>query len=96
MVRNPAANIGDARDVGSIPGLRKSPGVGNGNPFNIIPGKSHGQRGLTGYSPWVHKESDTTGHTCTHTIFCLCFFLLLFFFLYPENTKWELEILRIK
>ena len=24
---------GDARDMGSIPGLRRSPGVGNGNPL---------------------------------------------------------------
>ena len=24
------------------------------------PGKSHGQRRLAGYSPWGHKESDTT------------------------------------
>ena len=23
-------------------------------------GKSHGKRSLTGYSPWGHKESDTT------------------------------------
>ena len=23
-------------------------------------GESHGQRGLLGYSPWGHKESDTT------------------------------------
>ena len=23
-------------------------------------GKSHGQRSLTGYSPWGHKEMDTT------------------------------------
>ena len=27
---------------------------------SILPGKSHGQRSLTGYSPWGHKESDTT------------------------------------
>ena len=26
----------------------------------FLPGKSHGQRGLVGYSPWGHKESDTT------------------------------------
>ena len=25
--------------------------------------KSHGQRSLVGYSPWGHKESDTTAHT---------------------------------
>ena len=29
----------------------------------FLPGKSHGQRSLIGYSPWGHKESDTTEHT---------------------------------
>ena len=33
MVKNPPANEGDARDVGLIPGLGRSPGVGNGNPL---------------------------------------------------------------
>ena len=27
----------------------------------LLPGESHGQRSLVGYSPWRHKESDTTG-----------------------------------
>ena len=27
----------------------------------FLPGKFHGQRSLVGYSPWGHKESDTTG-----------------------------------
>ena len=26
----------------------------------LLPGKSHGQRSLIGYSPWDRKESDTT------------------------------------
>ena len=26
----------------------------------LLPGKSHGQRSLTGYSPWGPKESDVT------------------------------------
>ena len=26
----------------------------------LLPGKSHGQRSLVGYSPWGHEESDTT------------------------------------
>ena len=26
----------------------------------LLPGKSYGQRSLVGYSPWGHKESDTT------------------------------------
>ena len=31
MVKNSPANVGDARDVGSTPGLGRSPGEGNGN-----------------------------------------------------------------
>ena len=27
---------------------------------SILPGESHGQRSLIGYSPWGRKESDTT------------------------------------
>ena len=26
----------------------------------LLSGKPHGQRSLVGYSPWGHKESDTT------------------------------------
>ena len=33
MVKNPPANAGDTRDAGSIPGLGRSPGGGNGNPL---------------------------------------------------------------
>ena len=33
MVKNPFANIGDIRDIGSIPGLGRSPGGGHGNPL---------------------------------------------------------------
>ena len=32
-VKNPTVDAGDARDAGAIPWLVKSPGVGNGNPF---------------------------------------------------------------
>ena len=61
MVKNPPANSGDIRDAGSIPGLGRSPGGGHGNPNPVsLPGESHGQRSLVGYSPWGHKEIDTT------------------------------------
>ena len=33
MVKNPPTNTEDAGDMGSIPGLGKSPGEGNGNPL---------------------------------------------------------------
>ena len=55
MVRNPAASAGDAGDMGSIPGLGRSPGIRNGLPV-FLPRKSHGQRSLAGYSPRCPKE----------------------------------------
>ena len=33
VVKNPPANAGDTGDMGSVPGLERSPGVGNGNPL---------------------------------------------------------------
>ena len=33
MVKNPPATSGDAKDTSLIPGLGRSPGEGNGNPF---------------------------------------------------------------
>ena len=33
MVKNPPANAGDTRDMGSIPGFGRSPGEGHGHPF---------------------------------------------------------------
>ena len=36
VVKSPDANAGDTRDVGSIPGSGRSPGVGNGNHSSIL------------------------------------------------------------
>ena len=33
VVKNPPASAGDAGNLGSIPALGRSPGVGNGNPL---------------------------------------------------------------
>ena len=52
LVRTPPANARDPRDMGSIPGSGRCPGVGNGNPTPVfLPGKSHKQRSQAGYSP---------------------------------------------
>ena len=41
------------RDQGLIPGLRRSPGERKWQPLPVsLPGESHGQRTLAGYSPW--------------------------------------------
>ena len=60
MIKNPPANAGDAVQflVRKIPWRRKW------QPTPVfLPGKSHGQRSLEGYSPWGHKGSDTTEET---------------------------------
>ena len=69
MVKNPLANVGNPRDVVSIPGLGRSPGVGNGNHYSILdweipwPEKPGGL-----FSPWGCKELNVTKvHACTRT-----------------------------
>ena len=48
-------------DLGSVPGLGRSPGGGHGNPKqDSCLENPHGQRSLVGYSPCGRKESDTT------------------------------------
>ena len=55
---NPSAMLGD---LASIPGLGRSHGGENGNPLQYSCLKNpHGQRSLACYSPWGHKETDTT------------------------------------
>ena len=52
--KEPACNAGD---TGSISGLGRSPGEGNGKPTPVfLPGESHGQRSLVGYSSWGCKS----------------------------------------
>ena len=53
-----ACNAGVPGDLSLIPGSGRSPGGGNGNLLSVfLPGKTHGQRSLVGYSPWGPKES---------------------------------------
>ena len=54
-------NVGD---LGSIPGLGKSPEGGHDNPLQYSCLENpHGQRSLEGYSPKHCKESDMTEAT---------------------------------
>ena len=54
-------NAEDTGNVGSIPGLGRSPGGGKWLHTPVfLTGESHGQRSLAGYSPRSRKESDTT------------------------------------
>ena len=69
MVKNLPANARDR--CGSIPGLGRYPGIGNGNPLQyFLPGKSHGQKSLVGYNPWGHKEVAITEHPPNYCSSC--------------------------
>ena len=65
VIKNLPANAGDIGGVRvHIFGVRKIPWNRKWqHPPVFLPGKSHGQRSLTGYGPWGHKESDTTENT---------------------------------
>ena len=66
MVKNPPLQVGDTRDAGnaketsSILGRQDSLEKSMIPSPVFLPGESHGQRSLAGYSPWGHKESDMT------------------------------------
>ena len=65
VVKNPPAIAGDIEIrfnhwFGKIPWRRPW----QSTPI-FLPGESHGQRSLVGYSPWDCKELDTT-EACTH------------------------------
>ena len=58
-----ACNVGD---LGSTPGLERSPGGENGNPLQYsCLEKPHGQRGLVGCNPWGGNELDMTERLST-------------------------------
>ena len=59
VIKNLSANAGDVRDSGFDPWVRKIPWRRKWQPTPVfLPGKSHRQRSLAGYSPWGPKESD--------------------------------------
>ena len=55
------------------PWVRKIPWKKEWQPSLVfLPGESYGERNLMGYSPWSHKESDTTeqvnNNKCVYTL----------------------------
>ena len=71
MVKNPPASAGDTRDVGSIPGLGRSPGEGNGNPLQYSFLENSMGRGV--WRATIHRVAKSQTqlndgvHTHTHT-----------------------------
>ena len=58
----------------------------------VVQGKSHGQKSLAGYSPWVHKEWDTE-RLSTAQCYLVCFFFKsLFIVLQGLKSIWVIGI----
>ena len=62
-----ACQVRRCRRCGFKSWVRKIPWRVKWQPISVfLLGKSHGQRNLVGYSPWVCKESDMTEHLSIH------------------------------
>ena len=83
VVRKPLASAGDIRDTDSVPRVWKIPWRRAWEPTPVfLPGESHGQSSLVGYSSWGRKELDTTevpyhARTEESIRLCILFFILL-------------------
>ena len=64
VVKNQPANAGDARDVGLITGLRRSPGGGNGNLLQYPRLENSMEKSLAGYNEVIKSWTRLTAHTC--------------------------------
>ena len=65
MVKNPLASTGDARDVGLIIGLGRSPGAGNGKPLQYSCLGNPMDRGA--WQAAVHGVTKGQTQLSTHT-----------------------------
>ena len=66
VVKNPNANEGHMR-LRFDPSVTKIPWRRKWQPTpKFLPGESHRQRSLAGYSPWGCRESDMTKQLSTH------------------------------
>ena len=82
------ANVGDARDRGLIPGLGRSPGVGNGTPLQYACLENPMDRGAWWATVHrVEKESDMSGGACTIRIFTCNMAEMADFFTLAEITS---------
>ena len=63
VVKDPSANAGDIRELGSIPGWGRSPGEGHSNPVQYSCLENPMDRGAWWATVQSHKESDMTEAT---------------------------------
>jgi len=57
VIKNPSANAGDVRDMGSVPGLGRSPERGHGNPLQYSCLENPKDRGA--WQATVHRTTKS-------------------------------------
>ena len=77
VVRNPPASAGDVRDMGSIPGSGRFPGIGNGNPLQYSCLGNSMDSGAWWATVHSIAKSQTrlkhlSTHECRHSINKIC------------------------
>ena len=84
VVKNLSAKAGDTRDKGSIPGLGRSYGVGNGNPLQYSWLENSMDRGAWQATVCGVPKSGTwlSTHVYTHRISISLIFLFLDMYIY--------------
>ena len=68
MVKNPSVSAGDTQDMGSIPGSRRCPEVGNGNPLQYSCLENSMDRRTWWATAHGVSKSWMRLSTCTHTL----------------------------
>ena len=72
-IKNPTAKAGDIRDMGSIPGLGRSPGGGHGNPLQYSCLENPMGRGaLQATVHRIRKSWTQLRQLSMHTYMCAC------------------------
>ena len=72
VVKNPPANAGDTGDAGSIPGMGRSLGVGNGNLLQYSCLENSMARGL--WRATVHEVAKSWTQLSDRTHTCVCMY----------------------
>ena len=68
VVKNPPANVDDARDEGSVPGAGRSPGGGHDNPLQYSCLENPMDRGAWRATVHMVAESDMTEQLSAHRL----------------------------
>ena len=84
MVKNTPTNAVDVGDMGSIPGLERSPGGGHGNPLQYSCLENTMDREAWWATVYSREDLDTTEAICTRALlfYSTCFKEPAFHFIY--------------